>query len=132
MTEKIVTAAIILKDKRVLVTRRAPGENLAGKWEFPGGKLQDCETPEECLQREIFEELTITGQTGQHFCDSVFEYPAGKILLKAYFFNWGSGEISLTVHDQMKWLAGAELETIDLAPADVPIAQSLKEYLAKI
>lgn len=56
---KEVTAAIILKDNRVLIAQRAPGENLAGKWEFPGGKVEHGETPKECLKREISEELDV-------------------------------------------------------------------------
>ena len=125
---KIVTAAIILKNGKVLVVRRAPGENLAGKWEFPGGKLQGCESPEECLQREIYEELHIRGKTGRHVCDSLFEYASGQMVLKAYFFDWRSGKITLTVHDRMAWLGVQELETLDLAPADIAVARFLKEY----
>ena len=129
MNPQVVTAAIILRGTQVLVTRRAPGEKLAGMWEFPGGKIANCETPESCLQREILEELNITGKTGDHLCDSLYEYSSGSILLKAYFFDWQGGDMVLTVHDSCRWIEPEELDLIELAPADVPIAATVKEYL---
>ena len=62
---KQVTAAIIIQNGNVLLTRRSPGESLPGYWEFPGGKIEDGETPQVCLERELKEELCITTKAGQ-------------------------------------------------------------------
>lgn len=132
MKPKIVTAAVFIKEQSVLLMRRAPGENLAGKWEFPGGKLESGETPELCLQREINEELGILGAVGAHVCDSLFEYPSGSILLKAYFVDWQSGDIQLRVHDKMHWVHRTELLQFDLAPADVEIAKRVQEVMDNV
>lgn len=132
MEPQIVTAAIIIKDGTALVVRRAPSEKLAGKWEFPGGKVEAGETAEACLERELYEELNIRGTTGQHLCDSRYDYGSGAILLKAYLYNWTSGKMKLTVHDQLKWLHPNELLSVDLAPADIAVAQSVKEYMGHV
>jgi 8-oxo-dGTP diphosphatase len=129
--EKIreVTAAIIRKNGRILIARRAAGENMAGGWEFPGGKLEAGETPEECLKRELSEELSITAQIGSFFCESIYHYPKGTIRLLAYFAEIVRGEISLSVHDQIAWVSADKLMTYGLLPADVPIAEKLAQTL---
>ena len=69
MNFKIVTAAIVLQDNKVLLTRRAPGQSLEGYWEFPGGKVEEGESLQECLKREIFEELGVQAEVEQdEFC----------------------------------------------------------------
>ncbi len=125
---KEVTAAIICKNDKILIARRAPGENMAGGWEFPGGKLEEGETAEECLKRELFEEFGITATIGSFFCDSIFSYPKGTIRLLAYFTEIIRGEICLSVHDQIAWVSAAELRLYSLLPADIPIAEKLALY----
>ena len=71
---KRVTGAIIIKEKKVLLMRRAPGKAFAGYWEFPGGKVEENETPEQCLMRELKEELNIEARVKQFFCESIYEY----------------------------------------------------------
>jgi 8-oxo-dGTP diphosphatase len=78
---KSVTAAIIKRDGRYLLARRAPRENLAGFWEFPGGKIEANETPEDCLIRELREELQLETRVLEHFCNSVYQYEKGAINL---------------------------------------------------
>jgi len=123
---KIVTAAIIRKERCFLVTRRAPGENLAGYWEFPGGKVEGSETLEECLAREIKEELSLTIEVGGLFHEVVHQYDGGEINLKAFHSDWVSGELTLSVHDEFRWLSAGEILQLKLAPADIPIAEKLK------
>jgi 8-oxo-dGTP diphosphatase len=123
---KIVTAAIIKKDNRYMVTRRASGEKLAGYWEFPGGKVESGETLEEGLAREIKEELSLTIDVGSLFHEVVHEYDGGAITLKAFNAVWASGELSLSVHDEIRWLLPHEILQLKLAPADIPIAEKLK------
>lgn len=132
MPTKIVIAGIVVKDGKILVARRSPGENLAGKWEFPGGKLELGETPEFCLKRELKEELGIDGTTGPHICDSVFNYDFGSIMLRAYAFQWESGKIRLSVHDELVWVSPAALLELDLAPADVAIAKIVMEKMKNV
>lgn len=120
-----VTAAVIEKDGRALIVRKGPGTRHAGRWEFPGGKLEFGETPEACLEREILEELGIEVRVAHFLCESIYAYPHATIRLLAFHVDWTSGAIRLTDHDDIAWVAPAELGAWDLLPADVPIAQAL-------
>lgn len=124
-----VVAAAVERDGRVLVLRRAPGQKLAGMWEFPGGKVEPGEREDRALERELWEELGISGET-QDFvaeCDHAYDFYA--ITLKLYRFQWTGGEIALSVHDRMEWVTAEGLEAVDFAPADVPLAARLREVL---
>lgn len=122
---KTVTAAIIIEDDRVLLTRRGPDEKLAGYWEFPGGKVEDGESLEECLKREIHEELGLYTDIGDVLAQSEYRYDHGSFRLVAMQTNILSGEIRLNVHDLVEWVPIQELLTFNLAPADIPIAHKL-------
>ena len=122
---KNVTAAIIEHDGRYLLARRAPEQNLAGYWEFPGGKVETDETFEDCLARELMEELNLETQVLDHFCDSVYHYDKGSINLVAYRVQILGGQMTLSVHDQVDWFKPQEMLTLNLAPADIPIAKRL-------
>lgn len=124
---KKVTAAIILNKDKVLIMCRAPGEKFAGGWEFPGGKVEDGETAEDCLARELKEELNIEAQVGQFYYESIYEYPQGSIQLLAYIVEIVKGDIQLSVHDKLEWTSRENLLNFDLLPADVPIAEKLVE-----
>ena len=123
---KQVTAAIILKDNKVLIAQRAPGENLAGKWEFPGGKIELGETPQECLNREIREELDVGIEVLDFFGESIYAYHSGTIKLMAFWCKWISGDFTLKVHSQIAWVNQNELDLYDFAPADIPLVDKLK------
>ena len=101
---KDVTAAIIIRDNRVLITRRAYNQKLAGKWEFPGGKIEQGESPESCLIRELEEELGIHVRINQKFGESQYRYEHGEIRLLAYYADIVSGSITLSVHDAYSWV----------------------------
>ena len=124
---KTVTAAIIRKKNKVLVARRAPGEKLAGMWEFPGGKLEEGETLQECLERELEEEFGIISKSGHELTSSVYKYEHGSFKIVAIESEIISGEIELRVHDAIKWLKVDTLLNIDLLPADISIAKFLKQ-----
>jgi 8-oxo-dGTP diphosphatase len=126
---KDVTAAIIIKEGKVLIARRALGENHAGGWEFPGGKIEPGETPEQCLKRELFEELSIDTKIKGFFAESVYEYSTGSIRLLAYFADILRGDIGLSVHDQIEWAEPGHLLDYNLLPADLPIAVKLTKVL---
>ena len=126
---KEVTAAIIVKDNQVLIAQRAPGENLAGKWEFPGGKTEPGETPQECLKREIKEELDVEIDVSEFFGESIYEYHNGTIKLMAFWCRWISGALTLKVHSQIAWVNHYELDLYDFAPADIPLVEKLKAVM---
>lgn len=126
---KLVTAAIIYQDGKVLLTRRGPGEKLAGFWEFPGGKIENGETYQECLTREIKEELNLQIEVGEVLTTSTYKYEHGEIHLIALEAWILSGSIELTVHDKYEWVAPTDLVFYKLAPADIPIAERLPELL---
>ncbi|GAA0720002.1 8-oxo-dGTP diphosphatase MutT [Clostridium malenominatum] len=123
---KEVTAAIITKDDLILIAQRGKDENLAGKWEFPGGKIESGETPQECLKREIKEELNIEIQVGEFLGESIYTYPNGQIKLMGYFATIVKGNFELSVHDEVKWVSIDEIDNFDFAPADIPLVKKLK------
>jgi 8-oxo-dGTP diphosphatase len=122
---KDVTAAIIMENHKVFIARRAAGEKFAGGWEFPGGKIEAGETPEECLERELREEFGIDTRIKEFLIESIHENPYGKIRLLAYFVDIIGGEITLSVHDDYQWVDVDDLLKYNLLPADIPIANRL-------
>ena len=121
-----VTAAIFRNRDKVLLMRRAPGQPLAGTWEYPGGKFEDGEDGPTCLHRELFEELGIAAQIGDliaivnHITDS------GKVIeLYAYEITSFTGEIQLHVHDDMHWVVLSDLLQHSQLPADMQVSQIL-------
>ena len=120
-----VTAAIILKGSEILIARRAPNKHLAGFWEFPGGKIEEGETPQECLKRELQEELGIVVNVGAFFMQNEHHYGDKIIVLKAYECEHISGNIVLSDHDQVKWVEKSEFANFKFAPADIPFLKAL-------
>ena len=123
---KEVSAAIIIEDGKVLLARRAKGEKLAGYWEFPGGKREDGETIEQCLVREIREELSLDIEVVGEFDTSDYEYPGGQIRLIGLLAEIQNGVISKTVHDLVEWIDISSVLDYQLAPADIPLAERLR------
>ncbi len=123
---RLVTAAIIRRDGRILLTRRSPGETLAGSWEFPGGKIAAGETPEEALVRELIEELSLTCSIGGKVAESDYHYEHGAFRILAYEAQVESGTLTLSVHDRAEWVEPAKLLDYALSPADIPIAEALR------
>lgn len=130
-TERRVTAAVVIRDGKVLAARRAPGQKNAGLWEFPGGKVEMGETDAMCLEREMREEFGIEGRTLEHVMDNRYVYGAlgESILLCAYVFEWIAGEFELRVHDEIRWVDAEELMQLALSPADMEIARRVGETL---
>jgi 8-oxo-dGTP diphosphatase len=120
-----VTSGIIEKNEKILIARRKAGKQLAGFWEFPGGKLEENETPEECLKREIKEELGIEIRVKAHFMDSIFHYPEKSVCLLVFKADYLSGKIILTDHDKVEWVVLNELGQYEFAPADKSIVAAI-------
>lgn len=123
-----VTAGIIRnKEGDVLITQRREGDRLAMKWEFPGGKIRDGESPEACLVREIREELAIEIEVEGIFHCVNHHYFNEDILLLAYLSRFVNGNIRLNAHRDYRWVQPRGVGEIDLADADIPIWKRLIE-----
>ena len=130
MTKKqfpqIVTAGVIEKDGLILIGKRKRGKRFAGNWEFPGGTLEKGETPEQCLKRELQEELSIEVEVGELFCSSIFAYtPEWTVKLLAYRVTLISGVFNLNDHDEILWVKPADLVNYNFPEADKPIVEKL-------
>lgn len=121
-----VIAAIILKDQKVLIARRGSEKHLAGYWEFPGGKLEENETEEECLKREIKEELGVEILVDSFFMKNQHKYGTKEILLMSYRCSIVSiNDFTLIDHDKVEWVEINNLNQYEIAPADISIVKAL-------
>lgn len=123
---QVVTAAVIEKDGRILIARRKKGDHLANKWEFPGGKLEPGETPEEGLARELHEEFGIRTEVGEFIGSSRFAYRHAAIELLAYRVVCLSDEFKVRDHEEIRWVPPEELGRYDFSEADRPIVRKLQ------
>lgn len=123
-----VTAAILIYGKKILIAQRREKDRLAGKWEFPGGKIEPGERPEECLIREMKEEFGVNVTVTGFFGKNVYEYESGTIELLAYYVNWHSEKFKLNAHAAIKWVPLSQLDQFDFAPADVPFVEKLQHH----
>ncbi|PSU50995.1 5-methyl-dCTP pyrophosphohydrolase [Photobacterium frigidiphilum] len=121
----LVVAGVIEKQGRYLLAQRFEHASQGGLWEFPGGKVEEGETPQSALERELMEELTIQTTTGQFLADSVFDYGDKIIHLKGYLSHWVSGSLTLHSHQISVWAELTEISHYALCPADYPILEAL-------
>jgi len=124
-----VTAAILMKNDKVLIARRRADDKQAGKWEFPGGKIEGNETPQECLRREMREEFGIDVAVGKFFGESSYDYESESIQLLAYYTVWKGGEFSLNAHADYRWVALTELQNFDFTQADINFVEKLQKEI---
>jgi 8-oxo-dGTP diphosphatase len=122
----LVVAAILLDNGRVLLAQRPPGDPLEGLWELPGGKVEEDETPERCLARELAEECGVTVDVGRMYAASSYNYPHATITLLAYLIDRWRGEFAAHEHSGVRWVSLAEAKHLPLAPADIPIVTRLR------
>lgn len=124
MKNILVVAALIKKNNDVLIARRSTGdENVLGKWEFPGGKVELNETEGHAIEREIKEEFELNIKANKYITNNVCEYPTKTVDLRLYECEYISGEFKLHDHSEYKWVNINELLNYDLAPADIPLAK---------
>ena len=126
MLPLLVTAAILQQDQRILLTRRPDGSRHAGLWEFPGGKLDPGESPQQGLAREIREELGIEVEVGEVFDVVYYRYDWGAVLLLAYRCRLRAGQIRNLEVAEHRWVAPAELSSYPILPADLPLIERLQ------
>lgn len=113
-----VVGAAIIRDGRILCAQRGAGHSLAGKWEFPGGKIEPGETPQQALVREIHEELLCTVQVDDLVCTTEQHYDFGTVVLSTFLCHLTDGEPQLTEHQDAVWISPHEITRLDWAPAD--------------
>ncbi len=122
-----VTAAVFIKEGRVMICRRPPNKGNALKWEFPGGKSEPGETLEECLKRECDEELGIEISVGREICATQYEYPDITVKLHFLLSEIVSGTPEMKEHVDIKYITKSELSDYDFCPADRDIVKILAE-----
>jgi 8-oxo-dGTP diphosphatase len=127
MTTIVVTAAVIERDGRVLVTRRLKGTHLEGYWEFPGGKCDSGETLEESLLRELREELAVEATVGEKLVTISHTYPERRVEL--HFFSVVlANEPVPQLGQEMQWIPREELASLKLPPADDELVALLTQH----
>jgi 8-oxo-dGTP diphosphatase len=127
----VAAAALVDADGRVLICQRPQGKQLAGLWEFPGGKVESGETPEACLIRELEEEL---GIAVTHACLAPFvfashEYESFHLLMPLYLVRRWSGTIAAREHAALAWVKPGKLGDYPMPPADGPLVAWLRDLL---
>ena len=122
-----VVAAIIRKGDKIFATQRGYGD-WKDWWEFPGGKMEAGETPEEALKREIREELSTEIQLDKLFCTVEWDYPKFHLTMHCYLCSLLTEALHLNEHEAARWLPKEELDSVQWLPADVQIIERLKQY----
>ncbi len=122
-----VTVAIIEKDGKILIARRRKEDPLKDKWEFPGGKIEGYESPEECLKREVMEELGIAITVGEFICSVTHEYSHIAIELLVYRPRWHAGELTVHEHEEVRWINPSEITLYDFPEANRSVIEALVE-----
>jgi 8-oxo-dGTP diphosphatase len=122
-----VACGIIEHNGLVLAAQRSASMSLPLKWEFPGGKIHEDESPQQCLTRELLEELGVEVEIQTSFAPSTHHYPTFIVTLYPYRCTIPVAEIVLAEHAQVAWLAPQELLDLDWAAADVPVVRAYLE-----
>jgi mutator protein MutT len=123
-----VSAALIFRDGKLLITQRRAGDHLGELWEFPGGKRESNETFEQCLVREIREELDVEISVGELFEDVTHAYPEKIVRLKFFFCKLTRGEPQPLGCAAIKWIGKGELNDFKFPAADARLLEKLRVY----
>ena len=122
-----VVAAIIVKGTEILATQRGYGE-FEGGWEFPGGKVEQGETPEEAIVREIHEELNARISVQRFLTQVEHDYPTFNLSMKCFICTLDDPSFQLLEHHAAKWLDMQHIDTVDWLPADIKVVAALKQH----
>ena len=120
-----VAAAVIIEDGLLFLARRGPVERLSGLWELPGGKLEPGETLQQCLERELLEELAMASEAGDVLARTTHAYEHGSFEMLALSVKRLS-DYEPTVHDLVRWVSRDDLYTLEIAPADIELIAELE------
>ena len=125
-----VVAALIKKGNKYLIARRSTGsEDVLGKWEFPGGKVESGESEEHAIEREIKEEFEMDIKAVRFLTNNVCEYPSKTIDLRLYECKHISGEFHLHDHSEYKFVNKKDIIKYELCPADIPLAEYVNKEM---
>ena len=125
-----VVAALIKKRNKYLIAKRSTGsEDVLGKWEFPGGKVEKDETEMHAIEREIKEEFEMEIKAVKFLTNNICEYPSKTIDLRLYECEYLSGDFHLHDHSDYRFVKKDEIIKYDLCPADIPLAEYVKEMI---
>jgi len=128
LPHKIIGVAVIWNQQgKILIDRRRPEGLMGGLWEFPGGKLEPGETVQDCIKREIQEELAIGVEIGDHLITIDHTYSQFHVTLNVYHCRHQSGEPQLIECDEIRWVTVDELPSYEFPVANLQIIQALKE-----
>lgn len=122
-----VVGAAIESQGTILCAQRGSGGQLAGKWEFPGGKVEHEETPRQALEREISEELACGITVGDEVTTTRHEYDFAVVTLTTFWCELVEGAPTLSEHSAISWVPADELSALDWAPADLPAVQVIRK-----
>ena len=122
-----VVAAVICSEDKIFATARGYGE-FKGQWEFPGGKIEPGETPQEALVREIQEELDVKIEVGDLIDTIEYDYPSFHLSMDCFWCNITEGEITLKEAENARWLCKDELYSFDWLPADMKLIEKLELF----
>ncbi len=127
----VVACAVLDADGRVLMAQRPKGSRHAGQWEFPGGKIEAGETPEQALVRELYEELRIEPceRCLQPFSFASYAYPDMHLLMPLYLCRQWDGIARPQERQNIKWVMPAKIPDLDLVPADIELAREIADRL---
>lgn len=130
-TVLVVAAALIDSDGRVLIAQRPEGKQLAGQWEFPGGKVEEGETPETALIRELEEELGIVVKQAclAPFVFASHTYESFHLLMPLYLIRRWEGEPEAREHKALKWVRPNDMRNYEIPPADLPLVAWLQDFI---
>lgn len=112
----------------IFATQRGHGD-FKGGWEFPGGKIEEGETPQEALKREIMEELETEITVGELFDTIEYDYPTFHLSMDCFWAEIVSGDLVLKEHEAAKWLTKEELDTVDWLPADITLIEKIRRAI---
>lgn len=123
-----VVAAVIKADNKIFATQRGYGE-FKGGWEFPGGKIEPGETPQEALKREILEELDTEISVGELIDTIEYDYPTFHLSMDCFWCEIVKGDLVLKEHEAARWLDADTLDDVEWLPADIALIEMMKKTI---